>query len=72
MPETDIHEQMADALLNIDKSDFNPGQDLLDQGKWITYDDPAYPGYIIKEYPDGTKELLDEKDGKTVIKTIES
>ena len=71
MPETDIHEQMAEALLNIDKSDFNPGQDLLDQGKWITYDDPAYPGFIIKEYPDGKKELLDEKDGETVIRTIE-
>lgn len=55
----DVHEQIAEALLNIDKSDFNPGQDLLDAGKWITYEDITYPGYVIKEYPDGTKELLD-------------
>lgn len=57
----DVHEQIAEALLNIDKSDFNPGQDLLDQGKWITYDDPTYPGFIVKEYPDGIKELINPK-----------
>ena len=49
MQEPEIHEQIAESLLNIDKSDFTPDQDLLDKGKWITYDDPLYPGYIIRE-----------------------
>jgi len=65
----DVHEQIAEALLNIDKSDFSPGQDLLDAGKWITYDDPEYPDYIVKEYPDGTKELIDPETD-TIVKTI--
>ncbi len=64
-----VHDRIAEALLNIDKSDFNPGQDLLDAGKWITYDDPAYPGFIVKEYPDGTKELLDQK--REIVRVIQ-
>ncbi len=29
----DVHNRIAEALLNINKSDFSPGQDLLDAGK---------------------------------------
>ena len=65
-----VHDHIAKALLNIDKSDFNPGQDLLDAGKWITYDDPLYPGYIVKEYPNGKKELIDP-EFDTIIRIVE-
>ena len=68
----DVHEQIAEALLNIDKSDFSLGQDLLDAGKWITYEDTAYSGFVVKEYPDGTKELLDPqtRENKKIVMSL--
>ena len=41
-------------------------------GRAIYYGDPRYPGQIVKEYPDGRRQLvhIDEKSVVTVIKEI--
>ena len=44
----------------------------LAAGRAIYYGDPRYPGQIVKEYPDGRRQLvhIDEKSVVTVIKEI--
>ena len=44
----------------------------LAAGRAIYYGDPRYPDQIIKEYPDGRRQLvsIDEKSVVTVIKEI--
>jgi HAD domain in Swiss Army Knife RNA repair proteins len=44
----------------------------LAAGRAIYYGDPQYPGQIVKEYPDGRRQLvnIDEKGVITVIKEI--
>jgi hypothetical protein len=41
-------------------------------GRAIYYGDPQYPGQIVKEYPDGRRQLVDinEQSVVTVIKEI--
>ena len=44
----------------------------LAAGRAIYYGDPQYPGQIVKEYPDGRRQLvnIDEQNVVTVIKEI--
>ncbi len=44
----------------------------LAAGRAIYYGDPRYPGQIVKEYPDGRRQLvaIDEQNVVTVIKEI--
>lgn len=43
---------------------------VAEDGRAIYYGDPQYPGQIVKEYPDGRRQLvdIDEKSVVTVIK----
>lgn len=45
----------------------------LAAGRAIYYGDSRYPGQIVKEYPDGLRQLvdIDEKSLVTVIKEIQ-
>ena len=51
--------EFLEALLN---GDWSPGQEHLDAGYPIYYENPDFPGYVIKEYPDGRRELLTVTD----------
>lgn len=44
----------------------------LAAGRAIYYGDPQYPGQIVKEYPDGRRQLvnIDENSVVTVIREI--
>jgi hypothetical protein len=44
----------------------------LAAGRAIYYGDPRFPGQIVKEYPDGRRQLvdIDEKSVVTVIREI--
>ncbi|MDN4572022.1 hypothetical protein DBB29_00805 [Pandoraea cepalis] len=33
--------------------------DNLRAGRAVTYDDPDYPGELVREYPDGRREIVD-------------
>jgi hypothetical protein len=42
-------------------------QRLLDRGKPVYYTDPELPGGLVKEYPDGRRELVIRCDGREVV-----
>jgi hypothetical protein len=64
--ERQFWEQFEPAL---DSDTGEAAQAHLAAGHPIYYGDPAYPGHVVKEYPDGPRQLVDF-DLKTGVETV--
>jgi hypothetical protein len=71
LPEISDHEAelVFDRLMSIALEDTGEAaREHLAAGRAVYYGDDAYPDFVIKEYPDGHKELVDfDDDGKENI-----
>jgi hypothetical protein len=54
---------------DLDSDTGEAAQEHLAAGHPIYYGDPAYPGHVVKQYPDGRRQLVDF-DLKTGVETV--
>lgn len=68
----DMTELAREIEESIQQDDGRAAKEHLDAGRSIYYGDPGYPGQIIKEFPDGRRQLveIDRRNVVTVIKEI--
>lgn len=59
-------------LASYKSAGYEAGRMHLREGRPIYYMDPAYPDEIVKEYPDGIKEIvaLDDQDNEILIRSL--
>jgi hypothetical protein len=65
----DLAREIEGAILS---DDGQAAKGHLAAGRAIYYGDPAYPGQIVKEFPDGHRQLveIDSRNVVTVIRDI--
>jgi hypothetical protein len=55
-PENDF---WLDLEKQLEHDDGAAARSHLEAGRWITYRDPNYPGAMVREWPNGKRELIE-------------
>lgn len=49
----------VDLVKNLEHDDGAAARSHLEAGRWITYRDQNYPGAMVREWPNGKRELIE-------------